>query len=363
MSKEFIIIDLQFFGEKTEEPTQKKIDDTRKKGQVAQSKELTGALTLFLAVYMIKIFGLNIIKDLVKANEYFWSIMYVDNITNHGAFLILLYGIFFMIKSVAYIIIPVFITAFIVQRFQVGQLLTFDTIKPKLSKLNPIEGLKRMFSMQALMNLFKSLLKIFFVGYVGYAYIKSNIGMVLKSIQLAKTGYIGVLGKLSMELCVRMAVANLLIGIIDYIYQRYSYKKNLKMSKQEVKEEYKNTEGDPQIKSKIKQKQREAAQKRMMQKVPEADVIITNPTHFAVALKYDEEEKEAPFVLAKGKDLVAQKIKEIAKLNKVPIIENKPLARQLYKELEIGDMISQEMYEAVAQVLAYVYSLRRDSEI
>lgn len=355
--KNFIRINLQLFGEKTEDPTQKKIDDTRKKGQVAQSKELTGALTLFVAVYSIKFFGSKMFETLVET-IYFFNDKLNYELTKVSTFRIILFMIIFTFKVAIYIIIPVFIVAIIAQRGQVGQLFTFETIRPKFSRLNPLEGLKRMFSMQSIMNLLKSLLKITLVGYVGFSYIKDNISLMLKSIQLGTKQSIFMLSEFSVELSVRMAAVILLIGIFDYFYQRYSYNKNLKMSKQEVKEEYKNSEGDPQVKSKIKQRQREASQRRMMQQLPEADVIITNPTHFAVAIKYDEEKKDAPYVLAKGKDLLAQKIKEIARELEIPIIENKPLARQMYKDLELGDVIPANMYEAVAEILAYVYSLK-----
>lgn len=355
-----IKIDLQFFGEKTEEATPKKRQDTRKKGNVLQSKELTGAATLIVAVYSVQIFGGRILDNLSKAMYYFIELAYKNSsISNIEAYLLMLKALTFTVIDVLYILIPTFFTAFIVQRMQVGTLFTTEPLQPKLDRLNPISGLKRMFSMQAVMNLVKSLLKIILVGYVGYIYLVNNLPLVLKSYKLTSQKFSYMMGYLSINMATRMAFVIFLLGVFDYIYQRYSYNKNIKMSKQEVKEEMKQSEGDPQIKSKIKQKQREAAMRRMMQELPKADVIITNPTHFAVALKYDEEKYDAPYVVAKGQDYIAQKIKEKAKSFDIPIIENKPLARALYAQVDINQMITPKLYEAVAEVLAYVMNLKK----
>lgn len=360
-NENLIRIDLQLFGEKTEQPTAKKKRDTRQKGNVLQSKELTGAITLIVAVYCVKVFGLRILKDIVAALEYFSKFMYADNVTNSmQAYLILLKALIFSVKPLLYIIIPTFATAFVVQRFQVGSLFTTEPLKPKLSRLNPIEGLKRMFSMNALMNLVKSILKIILVGFVGYRYLIDNLPLVLKSYTLGEKKFSYMMGYFAINMALRMAFVILLLGILDYIYQRYSYNKNIKMSKQEVKEEFKQSEGDPQIKAKIREKQRAAAMRRMMQELPKADVIITNPTHYAVALKYDEEKYDAPYVIAKGKDYIAQKIKEKARLFDIPIVENRPLARALYAQVDLGQMIGPKLYEAVAEVLAYVMNLKKE---
>ena len=218
-----------------------------------------------------------------------------------------------------------------------------------------------MFSMQAVMNLIKSLLKIILVGYVGYIYIRDNIGLVMKAYELDKMRFSYMVFFFSINMAIRMAFVIIILGFADYFYQNYSYKKNIRMSKQEVKEEFKQTEGDPQIKAKIKERQRQAAMRRMMQELPKADVIITNPTHFAVALKYDEDKYDAPYVIAKGQDYIAKKIKEKAKEYEIPIVENKPLARTLYKEIEIGRVITPDLYEAVAEVLAYIYSIKENN--
>lgn len=360
MMDKFIDINLQFFGEKTEEPTSKKIKDTRDKGQVAQSKELTGAVSLILGVYLVKIFGKDMLKIIINSLNYYFNMMYKTDINIVTAYNIFIKSVIFVVTSVLYIIAPVFVIVFMIQRLQVGTLFTFETLKPKPERLNPIEGFKKMFSKDALVNLFKSLLKITVVGYVGYVYIRDNLPIILKTIQLPKGKFLYLMAFLSTNLALRMAFVIFLIGVFDFFYQRYSYFKNIRMTKQEVKEEYKQTEGDPQIKSQIKQRQREMATKRMMQDLPGADVIITNPTHFAVALKYDEDKYDAPYVVAKGKDLLAQKIKQRAREYKIEIVENKILARKLYFDVEIGKVIPYELYEVVAEILAYVYNLRKE---
>ena len=358
----YLSINLQLFSEKTEEATPKKKEDTRKKGNVLQSRELTGAVTLLVTVYAIQAFSRNILENIVNSMNYYTSILYTFNFNDSmQSYRLFITTVIFVVKSVLYIIIPAFFTAYAMQLVQVGRLFTFDPIKPKFSKINPIEGFKRMFSMQAVMKLIKSLAKIILVGFVGYSYIKDNIGLIMKSYSLNSIQFSYMVFYFTINVAIKMAFVIVLLGIFDYFYQRYSYNKNIKMSKQEIKDEYKQSEGDPQIKSKIKERQRQAAMRRMMQDLPQADVIITNPTHFAVALKYDEDKYDAPYVIAKGKDYVAMKIKEKAKECDIPIVENKPLARALYSDIEIGRVITPMLYEAVAEVLAYIYSLKNDN--
>lgn len=208
------------------------------------------------------------------------------------------------------------------------------------------------------MDLFKSVIKVILAVYVAYSYIKDNITKILQYPQMELVESLVGFSNLTYNVLIRVLGVLLVIAIIDYFFQWRQHEKSLMMSKQELKEEYKQTEGDPLIKSKIKERQRRLAMSRMMQEVPKADVIITNPTHYAVALKYDREKFEAPYVVAKGVDLIAENIKKIAKENDIPIVENKPLAQTLYNNIEIGQMITEDLYEAVAEVLAYVYSLK-----
>ena len=362
IDKKFII-DLQLFTEeKTEKGSPKKKEDSRKKGQVMQSKEINTAASLMASVLALKYSGGFMFTTVTEATYFFKDLFYSNILDDsNGGYMVLLYMIMFVTKAVVIVIGVGFVAAFISAKLQVGNLFTTDTLKFKPERLNPIEGFKKMFSMRTFVELIKSLLKIGIVGAVGYNYLSNNIGLVLKSSQLTPIQYSYMVFELSINLAIRMTLAITVIAILDFFYQRYDYDKNLKMSKQEVKEEYKQSEGDPQIKSKIKEKQRQAAMRRMMQEIPKADVIITNPTQFAIAIKYDEEKYEAPYVVAKGSNIIAQNIKDRAKISNIPIIENKPLAQALYKEIEIGQMISSELYEAIAEVLAYVYSLRQQA--
>lgn len=360
MEKRLFQIDLQLFSEeKTEKATPKKKEDARKKGQVMQSREINSAVTLMATMLALKFSGRFVFQTVAESLDFFREFFYSDILdTSMGGYRMLMYMIYFSAKAIVIIIAVGFIFAFLISRAQVGSLFTTETLKVKPERLNPIEGFKRMFSMRSMVELLKSLLKIGVVGYVGYAYLSKSMNLLLKTMQLEAVSFSYMMYDIAMNMALRMVFAILVIAVLDYFYQRYDYEKNLKMSKQEIKEEYKMSEGDPQVKSKIKEKQRQAAMRRMMQEVPKADVIITNPTHYAVAIKYDEDKYDAPYVLAKGKNLVALKIKEKAREFDIPIIENKPLAQTLYREIDLGMVISQDFYEAVAEVLAYVYSLR-----
>ena len=242
---------------------------------------------------------------------------------------------------------------------QSGFMLTGEPLKPSFSKLNPIKGFKNIFSMKSLADLVKNLIVVTIVGYLGYKYVKDNYESILQISNI----YLPSLGKevlkLILGIFMQITIVLVIIGAIDYFIQFRLYNKDLKMSKQEVKEEYKQMEGDPQVKNKIKQRQREMASGRMMSSVADATVIITNPTHLAVAIKYEDGVNESPKVVAKGAELIALKIKEVAKENDIPIMENKPLARLIYDQVEIDEEIPQEMFQAVAEILAMVYKLKK----
>ena len=359
----YIKINLQLFSEKTEEATPKKKEDTRKKGNILQSRELTGAASLFAAVFAINTFSKEILETIVDAWNYYTGMLNSFELTNQmQAYKLFTTLLIFCVKAMLFIIVPVVIVAFLVQKAQVGNIFTAETIRPKLERISILSGFKRMFSMQSTVTLVKSLLKIMLVGYVGYAYIKDNMSLVMKSFSLNDKQFSYMLFHFSINMALRMAYVIIALGIFDYVYQRYSYNKNIRMSKQEIKDEYKQSEGDPQIKSKIKERQMQSAMRRMMQDLPKADVIITNPTHFAVAIKYDESKYDAPYVVAKGQDFIAKKIREKAKELDIPIVENKALARALYSEIDIGSVITPQLYEAVAEVLAYIFSLKTDNK-
>ncbi|MCP3739109.1 flagellar biosynthesis protein FlhB [Rossellomorea sp. BNER] len=353
-------LDLQYFsGEKTEKATPKKRQDSRKKGQTAKSQDLNTAIILF-AVFLFFLFSGTFIGDtafnLFRHSFKEYMLMDLSEETVHVIMIDLL-------KEIALLIGPIMIVAMIAgilsNYIQVGVLFTSEPLQPKLEKIDPIKGAKRIFSMRAIVELLKSILKISFVGVITFFVLWLRIDEVLG---LAfKSTYDSLVTMLSLTIQMGMAasLSLLFLSIFDYLYQKYDYEKNIRMSKQDVKDEHKNIEGDPLIKSKIKQQQREMAMRRMMQEVPDADVVITNPTHYAIALKYDENKMEAPFVVAKGVDYIAQKIKFIAKENDVMMIENRSLARSLYDGTEIGDGIPEEFFKTVAEILAYVYRLKK----
>lgn len=241
---------------------------------------------------------------------------------------------------------------------QTKGLVSFKAIKPKFSRMNPLNGLKNMVSLKGMVELLKSILKIILLFYIIYSSIKSEIVVLPKLIDMSVNEVVGALGRILWGIVTKVTIAYAFVAAFDYLYQRWSYEKNLRMTKQEVKEEYKMTEGDPKVKGQIKQKQQAMSRRRMIQAVPEADVVIRNPTHFAVALKYDSKKSKAPVVIAKGADSLALKIVEIAEQHNIVIMENKPLARALYAEVELDREIPSEFYNPVAEVLAYVYSLK-----
>ncbi|OPJ57104.1 flagellar biosynthesis protein FlhB [Alkalithermobacter paradoxus] len=355
-------INLQLFSEeKTEKATPRKRQEARKKGQVLQSKEVTAALTLLFSLSGMKIFGRYVFRSLYESLLFFQNNFSSLDLSNtQVVYRICIYIIYYIVKGSFIIILINFVVAFASGYMQVGNLFTLENIKFKLSKLNPIEGFKKLFSLRSFVEFIKSFLKLVILGFVSYSYVNKNLDAILNQLNLNKFQFSYTLYNLAINLGIRLAFILFIMSLFDYLYQWYEYEKNLKMSKKEIKDEFKQSEGDPQIKSKIKQKQRQMAMNRMMQDVPKADVIITNPTHYAIAIRYDETLYDAPYVIAKGKNLVALKIRELAKENDISIVENKPLARELYSTIEIGDLIPPQLYEAVAEILAYVYSLKRN---
>ena len=364
--------DLQYFakegpgGEKTEEPTDKKLRDARKEGQVAKSQELGNAVSLILTFFILRVFGTMMGQNFLEIFDYVYSIIpdYIKLISGDipkRDFSLLIITV--MMRMIV-IMLPVFLitmlTGIIVNVAQVKWAPTTKPLQPKFSKLNPVNGVKRLFSKDKLFELLKSVIKIGLIGYVVYSYMIDRVGALLLMYDLSMRSAITFTCATVVDVGLRISLIYLLVGIGDYIYQRHKFREDMKMTKQEVKDEYKDAEGDPQIKGKIRQRMQEASRRRMMQSVPEADVVITNPTHYAVALKYDSFIADAPIVTAKGQDFLAQKIKEAAAESNVEIVENKPLARMLYHNVEVGAKIPPELYQSVAEVLAFVYNLRDD---
>lgn len=359
---------LQYFakegpgGEKTEQPTAKKLRDARKEGQVAKSTELNMAVTLLGLFLLLKFMVGKIGENLLESYHFFWNQfanVVREEFTLQTGMRFLKESIQVIIQTAGFIFIFTMIVVVLINVWQVKWRPTTKPLAPKFSKLNPIKGFRKIISKEKLMDFLKSVLKIAVIIYILYTALKDDWPLLLSLYELSFFGAIQLIGSTVIQLGIKISLFFLIIGIMDLFYQRIKFKNDMKMTKQEVKDEYKNTEGDPQIKGKIRGKMREASQKRMMQALPKADVVITNPTHLAVAIQYDKEKNAAPVVIAKGADYIAQKIKEIAKENKIEIVENKPLARMLYYNVDLNCEIPQELYQMVAEVLAYVYSLKK----
>ncbi len=359
-------LDLQMFakdgegGEKTEDATQKKLEDVRKEGNVAKSREIVTATTLLTLYLCLRFFIGFIGNQMLQCFHTFYTL--IPRVVEEGItitnFDILLRN---TILAIGIITTPFLLFGFFVSIFsntlQFKFQVTAKPLQPKLSKLNPISGFKRMFSLNAVMELVKSILKIVLIVYASYGVITDHMNDIFLIYDMSVNQALILMYDIILELLLKICFVFVIIAFIDYLYQKWKFKDDNKMSKQEVKDEYKNTEGDPQVKGQQKQRMRQASQRRMMAAVPEADVVITNPTHFAVALVYKSGENLAPVVVAKGADFMAGRIKEIAKENNVDIVENKPLARMLYYNVDVDAEIPPELYQAVAEVLAYVYQL------
>jgi len=351
-------LDIQYFaGEKTEKATPKKRQDERKKGKVAKSQDVNTAILLLFSFSILFIFG-GMMKESMMTlyRQTFTEFIHWD-LTENSVHQIFSGASIEVAKMLAPIVLIVIVAGLASNLMQVGFLFTAEPLKFDLKKIDPIQGAKRIFSIRAIVELLKSLLKIVFIATVTFAIIwnfkDDMMMMAFKDIE----GALSFFGKTTIIMGVSATIALLFLSVFDYAYQRYDFEKNMRMSKQDIKDEHKNIEGDPLIKSKIKEKQRQMAMRRMMSEVPTADVVITNPTHYAIAIKYDEDKATAPYIVAKGTDQVALKIKEIAKNNDVVTVENRPLARSLYSETEIGYLIPEHFFKAIAEILAYVYRL------
>lgn len=361
---------LQFFapegqgGEKTEPATEKKLRDARKEGQVAKSREIANGLGILALFLVLKIWVgtmgnqfLAVFSDIynrIPGMVTFWDGHMPENDTKLVFWEMILQSVIIM----APIMIVGFIIAFLSDVVQVGWKPTGKPMKPKFNKLNPISGFKRVFSINAVVELIKSIAKIGLIVYICYSYLKDKWTLLFSLYDMTLMQALQLAAETVTDLGIRIAIVYMIIAFADFAYQKIKFNRDMRMTKQEVKEEYKQQEGDPQIKGKIKQRMREASQRRMMQNLPQADVVITNPTHYAVAIKYDPEVADAPIVIAKGEDYLAARIKEVAKENHIEIVENKPLARMLYANVDIGQAVPPELYQAVAEVLAFVYHLQ-----
>lgn len=354
-------------GEKTEPATAKKLEDARKEGKVAKSRELTSAFDLIVLFLCLKIFvgyvGSGILDvfsavygnmaDFVKINRAFLSSQAVAGLMMD------------MIRRWMLIVLPFFlfgiVITFLITTVQVKWKISTKPLEPKLDKFNPINGFKRIFSKDSLFNLVMSIIKVGVIGVIAYMCIKDKKDQLFILYDIPLNQAISLIGDIIIDTGLRISLFYLVVGIADFAYQKWKFRDEMKMTKQEVKDEFKNTEGDPQIKGRQRRVMQETSRRRMMQDVPQADVVITNPTHFAVALKYDAEAGKAPYLLAKGEDYLALRIKEIARESGVEIVENKPLARMIYHNVEVGSEIPPELYQAVAEILANIYRRKHAS--
>lgn len=344
--------------EKTQAPTPRRRREAREKGQVAKSTDLSPAVVLLATVFFISFlpgFFYRNIVELIKT--YFEAIANPTiGMDNMPSFFLMLISKYMIIMT------PIFtftmLAAIVTNYIQVGFLFTAHPIKPDINRINPVNGFKRIFSRKAFVELLKSFFKVIIVGYIAYLVVSKSYPMLLSMSDMDTTGVLFVIGSVVYELAVKVGLALLALAILDYIYQRFDFEQTLRMTRREVREEYKQQEGDPLLKSRIRQRQRQLAMRRMMEEVPTADVVITNPTHLAIVLKYDRSKMTAPKIVAKGERLIALKIKKIAEENFIPVIEDKPLAQALYKTGELGLEIPIELYQAVAEILALVYKLR-----
>jgi flagellar biosynthetic protein FlhB len=345
--------------EKTEKATGKRRQEARQRGQVAISREIPSTLVMLTALAVFHFAGDRLVERLrLMLHEMFRSLGTGRVTTAAEAHALLIDVMLTVALLLAPFLISFTIAGFIGNVAQIGLEFHSQSIAPRLTNLNPVAGAKKFFSLRSLVELGKSLLKIGFIGGIAFGVLSGSLTEFSGLVRVDFSGLLGFTTTVAMKITFYVCLAMMVLSALDYIYQRWHYEDSLKMTKQEVKDERKQSEGDPLVKSRIRTLQRQTAYRRMMAEVPKADVVITNPTHLAVALRFNAEEMEAPRVVAKGADAIAERIKETAREHGIALVENKPLAQALYKSAEIGDYVPVDLYRAVAEVLAYVYRLK-----
>jgi flagellar biosynthetic protein FlhB len=345
-------------SQKTEDPTGRRLQEARDQGQVAKSQEVNNLLMILALTISVVAFGGGMARDIVNMSLPFIEApdmvpTDIGHLTTMGWKLLGLV----LIAGAAPLVIALF-AAFGAGYLQFGLILSSESLMPSLEKISPLAGLKRIFSLRSFADFIKGLIKLAVVGGIVYAVITPSVGDLHKLIGMEIVQLLGVIVELLNRLLFTVFAAMVVITALDVFYQRYEHIKGLRMSRQEIKDEMRESEGDPMVKGRLRQLRMERARKRMMAEVPKADVVVTNPTHYAVALRYDPQ-MSSPKVVAKGVDKVAQKIREIAKEHDVPVVENPPLARGLYASVEVDQEITPEFYKAVAEVIGYIYRLKR----
>lgn len=349
----------RFAGEKTERATPKRMNEARREGNIAKSPELTSAIGLAAILVALRVSAPMVWGEWENLMQYDLTMTNPQQWTATAVTQMLLIQIAGALKMLLPIVGVGLVVGVAVAVAQVRPMFAINLLAPKFSRIQPLSGLQRLFGVRSLVELAKSLAKLSIVGAVGYISIAQMAGQIRSYGEMDIVQLPSAVGLIVFNLGIRIAVAMVLLAFFDFLYQRFEHARNLRMSKQEVKDEMKDTEGNPEIKGAIRRRARQIAMRRMMNAVPTADVVITNPTHFAIALKYDGASMAAPEVVAKGADNLAQRIKLIAAEANVPMVENRPLAQTLYRSAEVGDAVPSELYQAVAEVLAYVYRLRR----
>lgn len=344
--------------DKTEEPSAQRLEEFREEGQVAQSKELTSLLVLMATMACLYAMGPSLVGDFMGFTRRIFMEASVAELSKERAGALLMQSL----KEMAILVLPIALAGFLAGALgsivQFGLLFSWKPLEPQASRINPVAGFQRIFSLASLMEGFKSILKLIAVVAASYILLESELIGSATVIDMDSATFAAYMSSSAFRLVGGVCIGLLIVAAIDFSYQKFRYHKSLMMTKQEVKQEHKQNEGDPLLKARMRSIARETARKRMMQDVPKADVIVTNPTHIAVALRYDAEKMAAPRVVAKGADLVAQRIKEVARQNGIPLVENVPLARALHKSVKVGGAVPRSLYQAVAEVLAYVYRLK-----
>ena len=343
--------------ERTEEPTPRRREEARKRGQVARSREVASVAVLGGSVLGFILAGGFLFLQIRMALEFFLGIPF-RTLELPEAYLSLKYALGYGALGLAPFLLIVTLVAFLAHFLQTGGVAAWEALAPKAERINPVEGFKRLFSLPALVELVKSLAKIVIISTVAYLVIRKKLEFLLNLTGEDLRTMAAALYFLSRDLVLKLLMALAVLAVLDFFFQRWDVERKLRMTREELKEELKQTEGDPLVRSRIRQLQREMARRRMMAEVPKADVVITNPEHVAVALRYEIGKMPAPELVAKGQGLLAQKIKEVAREAGVPVVEDPPLARLIYARVEVGEYIPEDLYQAVAEVLAYVYRLK-----
>lgn len=346
-------------GEKTEKATPKRRRDERKKGNIFQSKEVVTVAGLVVTFYGLKFLMPTILSALEKSMTEFIALLETPELTPAVVSRLFISGITTFAVATAPLMLLAAITAIIFTIAQTRGLISFKSIAPKFSRMNPLSGIKRLFSINGIVELLKSIVKIVVVLYIIYSQLKKSVGALPRLMDMSLISAMTSTADIIMGIVQSCIIIFAFLAAADYAWQWWDYEKKLRMSKQEIKEEFKETEGDPQIKGKIRERQQAASRRRMMQAVPTADVVIRNPTHYAVAIRYNPDKDRAPVVVAKGVDDLALRIVKIAEENKVYTTENIPLAHALYDSVDVDAEIPTDFYQAIAELLAFVYNLRK----